>query len=100
MDQPRLAAREGSTIGEGDWNPGFEALEVMTYVNEVEANPLDKEARIAANIKEGEFFYHWMLSTGIVHPDNPVWVNPDFVEGWQMEITGLFNNLETITLKQ
>lgn len=100
MDQPRLAAREGSTIGEGDWNPGFEALEVMTYVNEVEANPLDKEARVAANLKEGEFLYHWMLSTGVVHADNPVWVNPKFVEGWQMEITGLFNNLETITLKQ
>jgi ABC-type transport system substrate-binding protein len=100
MDQPRLAAREGSTIGEGDWNPGFEVLEVMTYVNEVEANPLDKEARIAANIKEADFFYHWMLATGIVHADNPVWVNPEFVEGWQMEITGLFNNLETITLKQ
>ena len=99
MDQPRLAAREGSTIGEGDWNPGFEALEVMTYVNEVEANPLDKEARVAANLKEGEFLYHWMLSTGVVHADNPVWVNPKFVEGWQMEITGLFNNLETITLK-
>ncbi len=100
MDQPRLAAREGSTIGEGDWNPGFEALEVMTYVNEVEANPLDKEARVAANLKEGEFLYHWMLSTGVVHADNPVWVNPKFVEDWQMEITGLFNNLETITLKQ
>ena len=100
MDQPRLAAREGSTIGEGDWNPGFEALEVMTYVNEVEANPLNKEARVAANLKEGEFLYHWMLSTGVVHADNPVWVNPKFVEGWQMEITGLFNNLETITLKQ
>lgn len=100
MDQPRLAAREGSTIGEGDWNPGFEALEVMTYVNEVEANPLDKEARVAANLKEGEFLYHWMLSTGVVHADNPVWVNPKFVEGWHMEITGLFNNLETITLKQ
>ena len=100
MDQPRLAAREGSTIGEGDWNPGFEALEVMTYVNEVEANPLDKEARVTANLKEGEFLYHWMLSTGVVHADNPVWVNPKFVEDWQMEITGLFNNLETITLKQ
>ena len=100
MDQPRLAAREGSTAGEGDWNPGFEVLEVLTYVYEVEANPLDKEARIATNIKEAEFFYHWMLSTGIVHADNPVWVNPEFVEGWQMEITGLFNNLETITLKQ
>ncbi|MDE2686622.1 MAG: ABC transporter substrate-binding protein [Chloroflexota bacterium] len=100
MDQPRLAAREGSTIGEGDWNPGFEVLEVMTYVNEVEANPLDEEARVAANIKEADFFYHWMLSTGVVHADNPVWVNPKFVEGWEMEITGLFNNLETITLKQ
>ncbi len=100
MDQPRLAAREGSTIGEGDWNPGFEVIEVMEGVNKVEANPLDRTARVEANLEEGEFLYHWMLSTGVVHADNPVWVNPNFVEGWQMEITGLFNNLETITIKQ
>ena len=100
MDQPRLAAREGSTIGEGDWNPGFEVIEVMEGVNEVEANPLDKAKRVDANLKEGEFLYHWMLSTGVVHADNPVWFNPDFVQDWQMEITGLFNNLETITLTQ
>ena len=100
MDQPRLAAREGSTIGEGDWNPGFEVIEVMEGVNEVEANPLDKAKRVDANLKEGEFLYHWMLSTGVVHADNPVWFNPDFVQDWRMEITGLFNNLETITLTQ
>lgn len=100
MDQPRLAAREGSTIGEGDWNPGFEVIEVMEGVNEVEANPLDKAKRVDANLREGEFLYHWMLSTGVVHADNPVWYNPDFVRDWRMEITGLFNNLETITLTQ
>ena len=100
MDQPRLAAREGSTIGEGDWNPGFEVIEVMEGVNEVEANPLDRAKRVDANMKEGEFLYHWMLSTGVVHADNPVWFNPDFVRDWRMEITGLFNNLETITLTQ
>ena len=100
MDQPRLAAAEGSTVGEGDWNPGFEVLEVLTFVEEIEANPLDKQARIAANLAEGDFFYHWMLSVGIVHADNPVWYNPNFVEDWKMDVIASINNLETITLKQ
>ena len=100
MDQPRLAAAEGSTVGEGDWNPGFEVLEVLTFVEEIEANPLDRQARVAANLAEGDFFYHWMLSVGIVHADNPVWYNPNFVGDWKMDILPTFNNLETITLKQ
>ena len=100
MDQPRLAAAEGSTVGEGDWNPGFEAIEVLTFVEEIEANPLDREARVAANLAEGDFFYHWMLAPAIVHADNPVWYNPNLIEGWKMNILPTVNNLETITIKQ
>lgn len=98
MDQPRLAAREGSTIGEGDWNPGYEVLEVITFVDEIESYPLDRAKRTDANIQEAEFMYHWMLSTGVVHAENPVWVNPEFIADWEMQITSGFNNLETITL--
>lgn len=100
MDQPRLAAREGSTIGEGDWNPGYEVLEVMTYVDEIESFPLDRDRRVAANVEEAEFLSHWMLSTGVVHAENPVWFNPEFVADWQQQVTGGFNNLDTITLKK
>ena len=97
-DEPRLAAKEGSTIGEGDWNPGYEVYEVINAANDVEANPLDRDARVAANLKLGDFFHHQMLSTGIVHANNPVWYDPNSISGWSQEISGGFNSLETITL--
>ena len=65
----------------------------------MEANPLDRDARVAANLKLGDFFHHQMLSTGIVHANNPVWYDPNSISGWSQEIFGGYNNLETITLK-
>ena len=97
-DEPRLAAKEGSTIGEGDWNPGYEVYEVINAANDVEANPLDRAARVAANLKLGDFFHPQMLSTGIVHANNPVWYDPNSISGWSQEISGGYNSLETITL--
>ena len=73
---------------------------MLTFVEEIESNPLDRDARVAANLAEGDFFYHWMLSVGIVHADNPVWYNPNLIEGWKMNILPTVNNLETITIKQ
>jgi hypothetical protein len=39
-----------------------------------------------------------MLSTGIVHANNPVWYDPNSISGWSQEISGGYNSLETITL--
>jgi peptide/nickel transport system substrate-binding protein len=99
FDWPRNAAAEGSTWSEGDWNYGIEAKLTYDVMQQVNGNPTDRDARVQANMKLGDFYHFWHLGIGIV--DLPVlyFYNPNRVEIWDLKPWENVNNLETVILK-
>jgi peptide/nickel transport system substrate-binding protein len=99
FDWPRNAAAEGSTWSEGDWNYGIEAALTYDVMQEVNGNPTNRDTRVNANMKLGDFYHYWQLGIGIVDLPVPYFYNPERVASWDLKPWENINSLETVVLK-